>query len=169
MTSKYYKLWYFITGNNRYLIWYSNEQDGVFVDAKGKVPSFASVENLLSYAETRGIIVELEEPHLHNLDLLVRWLKKPDAKSVSCNEFNNAWNLFSDVSASINGNFDSDKKLTQKIYDKLFWGCNLPAVTPEGKQYHHWTKRELQLMHDVLLTGVEMFEQAVIYWEDYSV
>ncbi len=70
--------------------------------------------------------------------------------------------LFADVSSSIDGGFDADRKLTQKIYDKLFWGCNLPIVTPEGEHYHPaWTKRELTIMHDVPGSGLKLFQGSV--------
>jgi len=46
-------------------------------------------------------------------------------------------------SGSVEGGFDEDKALTQKIYNKLFWGSNLPAVTPKGRYYEPiWPRRE---------------------------
>lgn len=37
--------------------------------------------------------------------------------------------------------FDTKKLINDKIYQKLFWGCNLPSVTPENKYYEPiWEK-----------------------------
>jgi hypothetical protein len=162
MSRRYYILWYRLGGVDSYLIWYSNEEDGVFVDEGGAVPNFTDANALLKYADGRGISVDTEEPNLLNLDVLETWLKERDARLVDPNSFNGAWNLFADVSRSINGGFDTDHALTRKIYDKLFWGCNLPAVTPAGEQYHPaWTRRELKIMRDVLSSGLQMFRSSV--------
>ncbi|HEX8459452.1 MAG TPA: hypothetical protein VF656_19325 [Pyrinomonadaceae bacterium] len=162
MNPQYYILWYRLNGSDSFLIWYSDEKDGVFVDADGSVPSFKDAGSLVKYAEARNVSVDAEEPILLDLDVLGKWLEERNVELIDPNSFNGAWNLFADVSRSINGGFDPDQELTQKIYDKLFWGCNLPAVTPEGKQYHPaWTRRELKIMHDVLNSGLRMFRGSV--------
>jgi len=162
MERKYYILWYRLDSSDSYLIWYSDEKDGVFVDESGTVPSFRDANSLVKYAESRGISVDVEEPNLLDLDVLGKWLKEKDVELIDSNSFNGAWNLFADVSLSTNGGFDSNQELTQKIYNKLFWGCNLPSVTPEGEQYHPaWTKGELKIMHEVLSSGLQMFRRRI--------
>jgi hypothetical protein len=162
MSRKYYILWYQLGGIDSYLIWYTNEEDGVFMDGRGVVPSFRDAHALLKYAAGRGISVDAEEPTLLNLGVLERWLKERDSELIEPDSFNGAWNLFADVSRCVNGGFDANRELTQKIYDKLFWGCNLPAVTPEGEHYvPAWTKRELKIMRDVLGSGLHMFRRSL--------
>jgi hypothetical protein len=162
MDRKYYILWYRLDGSDSFLIWYSDEKDGVFVDADGFVPSFKDAGSLLKYAQERNIGVDTEGPVLLNLDVLSRWLKENDVALIDPNGVNGAWNLFADVSHSIEGGFDANQRLTQKIYNKLFRGCNLPSVTPEGESYHPaWTKRELNIMRDVLSSGLQMFRSSV--------
>jgi hypothetical protein len=161
MDRKYYILWYRLDGGDAYLIWYSNEQDGVLVDG-GCVLSLRDRGGLLEYAESQGIRVEAEEATLHNLDELEEWLKSGDANLIECDNFNGAWNLFADVSLSIGGDFDADRDLAREIYNKLFWGSTLPSVTPAGEQYHPtWTQRELIIMRDVLSSGLQMFRNSV--------
>jgi hypothetical protein len=162
MGRTYYIFRYRLDGADSYLIWYTNEEDGVFVDEAGVVPSFKDTDALLKYAGGRGISLVPEEPKLQNLDVLERWLKEGDDGLIAPDSFNDAWNLFADVSRSIGGGFDTDRGLTQKIYEKLFWGCNLPVVTPEGKRYDPvWTERELKVMREVLGSGMEMFRRSV--------
>jgi hypothetical protein len=162
MERKYYILWYRLDGSNSYLIWFSDENDEVLVDEGGVVPSFKDTNSLVNYAEERGISVDVGEPILLDLDVLGRWLKEKDVELIDPSRFNGAWNLFADVSRSVNGGFDSNRELTQKIYNKLFWGCNLPSVTPEGEQYHPaWTERELKIMYEVLGSGLQMFRRSV--------
>jgi hypothetical protein len=162
MSRKYYILWYRLGGIDSYLIWYTNKEDGVFMDERGVVPSFKDAQTLLKYAAGRGISVDAEEPTLLNLDILGKWLKECDSELIEPDSFNSAWNLFADVSRCVNGGFDPNRELTQKIYDKLFWGCNLPAVTPEGAHYvPAWTERELKIMAEVLRSGMQMFRDCV--------
>jgi hypothetical protein len=162
MGRKYYILRYRLDGADSYLIWYTNEEDSVFVDEAGIVPSFKDTDTLLKYAVGRGIGLVPEEPKLHNLDVLERWLREKEEGLIDPDSFNGAWNLFADMSRSIGGGFDADRELTREIYDKLFWGCNLPVVTPKGKRYDPvWTKRELRAMREVLGSGMEMFRRSV--------
>jgi hypothetical protein len=162
MSRQYYILWYRLDGSDSFLIWHSDETDGVFVEADGCVPSFKDAASLSEYATERDISVDTEEPILLNLDVLGKWLKRKDVGSVEPHNFIDAWNLFADVSHSVNGDFDANQQLTRKIYDKLFWACNLPSVTPDGESYRpSWTRRELEIMHDVLGSGLQMFRRSV--------
>lgn len=162
MSRQYYILRYRLDGSDSFLIWYSDEKDGVFVNEDGFVPSFKDYGSLLKYTEGRNISVGAEEPTLLDLDVLGRWLEEDDVALIDPDGFNGAWNLFADVSHSIGGGYDANRRLTQKIYNKLFWGCNLPVVTPEGERYHPaWTERELKIMRDVLSSGLRMFRSAV--------
>jgi hypothetical protein len=46
-----------------------------------------------------------------------------------------------------------------KIYHKLFWGNNLPPVTPEGCHFNpEWSRDELAALAGVLSAGLEMFQ-----------
>ena len=162
MGREYYILWYRLDGSDCFLIWYSNEKDGVFVDADGFVPSFDDTGSQLKYARERNTRVNTEQSVLLDLDVLGMWPKEKGVGPVDPHSFNGAWNLFADVSSSIKGGFDTDRKLTRKIYDKLFRGRNLPVVTPAGEHYlPAWTKRELKIIHDVLSPGLKMFRGSV--------
>jgi hypothetical protein len=163
MNREYYISWYRLNQKDAYLIWFStNDDDGVFVDNNGFVPNFESQENLIDFAKTHEINLKIEEPLLHNLDILKTWLEDSNNVEIDCVEFLNLWNLFDDVSNSTNGGFNSDRKLTMKIYEKLFWGNNLPSVTPEGKSYEPiWSKKELKIIRETLTLGFQMFRDKV--------
>ena len=140
-----------------YFIWFSDEADGVYLDLQGNFVVYNDLESLISYTKEQNLFIKDEEPVFYNLQKLETILSKKSFK-VDCVEFLNAWNLFDDISRSVEGNFDPDHKITKKIYDKLFWGNNLPAVTPEGKYYEPlWSKKELEIIRDVLLNGVAIF------------
>ena len=71
--------------------------------------------------------------------------------------------MFSDVSASVGGNFDPDKERTQKIYQKLFWGSNLPAITRLGKHPEPLLLgSEVLIMRQVLGDGLALFRSRIL-------
>ena len=163
MKRDYYILWYRLDDKDSYLIWFSTENDdGVLVDKNGFVPSFNDVKTLRDYSNQKKIILKDEEPVIHNLELIENWLCENNSAINDYNEVLNTWNLFEDISISTNGNFNSDRELTKKIYEKIFWGCNIPAVTPEGESFTPtWTKMELKIVRETLIFGFQMFREKI--------
>lgn len=53
---------------------------------------------------------------------------------------------------------DREDKANFDIYEKLFWGNNLPTVTPAGKTYVPvWTQNELERLRSVMAYGIDNF------------
>ena len=164
MNRKYFKLWFRLDNIDSYLIWFDDESDGFVSDSRGKVPCFLHTEDLLRYASSENLSVETIEPILRDLDLVASWLGASETEVVDCKILLDAWNIFDDVSRSVGGNFDANPKLTNKIYDKLFWGNNLPSVTPKGKSYEPiWAKRELKIIRETLSAGLSLFREKISY------
>lgn len=47
----------------------------------------------------------------------------------------------------------------RSIARKLFWSCNLPSVTPEGKSYRAFLgSQEVQIIRQILSAGMEIFQ-----------
>lgn len=162
MSREHYSFWFRLDNRDGYLIFFYDEPDpdGFVTDERGKVSCFLNTEDLLHYASVSNLTVDAEDPRLLDIDILVTWLESKDATAVDCKTLLEAWNLFDDFSKTVDGNFDADQKKTQKIYNKLFWGNNLPAVTPEGEQFEPvWTKRELKIMREVLGVGLSLFKE----------
>ena len=163
MSCEYYSYWYRLNNEDSFLIWFSNEKDGVVVDENGFVPSFGKKSDLKNYCEKNQIKVDLDNSNLTNLDTIKNWLDK-GGKLEDYNLYLDTWNLFEDIAISTNGNFDKDKAVTNDIYDRIFWGCNLPAVTPEGESFTPtWTKKELKIIHKTLTFGLQMFREKIKY------
>jgi hypothetical protein len=142
---KYFPLHYRLQGQERYLIWITNENDSVAVDSNGSVPSFRDLAEPSKYSDSRNYRLETDEPVLHDLDWVKTWITSPIAK-VDCEEALNTWNLFRDVAASFPNKVAALEELDSDlpIYDKLFWGNNLPAVTPPGERYvPEWSPEEI--------------------------
>lgn len=138
-----------------FLIWYSNGSDGVFVDSDGTVPCFLTPDELIRFAETQDIPIESEEPALHNFDAVVDWLNGTRNGDVDSNHLLRVWNLLTDLSASVKGNFDEDQALTENTYEKLFQYASEPGN--EGE----WTDEEISMMRQTLVTGMDLFRRHV--------
>lgn len=174
MKTLYYPLWYRLDGLNRYLIWISREEvnedlDGVYLDSSGKIPVFGSLNAMLDYAQNQDIAFADGALILHNLDVIKRWLKVKRSKaqgptSIDCDAFLCAWNFFVDVSRSLGGGFDADRDRTRKIYSKIFYGNNLPAITPAGKHYIPlWSNREKRIIREIMAQGLTMLRNNIKY------
>ena len=161
----YFPLLYRLQHCESYLLWISGDKDSVVVDADGFVPSFRTFGLLQEFADRKHYRLETEEPKLHDLDWVT--ISQTD-KSVDCEAALAAWNLFSDVSASVpelNHNFKGLDSQFRLIYDKLFWGNNLPSMTPEGERYlPQWSADELHSLAQILASGLDLFMSVVRQW-----
>ena len=140
-----------------YCIWYTNDFDGVIVDENGCIEQFASESELHEYCAKNDIALSPSEENnaLYDLDTLNKWLKE-DKVDIDCSFMLNMWNIISDVARSINKSFvgDDDKMLT--IYNKLFYGNNLPVYSPTDKEYIPiWDSDEIDALRLILSNGIE--------------
>jgi len=64
---------------------------------------------------------------------------------------NTAWNSLDDLTKSLGVPLGFHGKLANRAYDKLFWGLNLPSMTPPGQWFTpRWRPRELDKIEQVL-------------------
>lgn len=160
---EYYIAAYRLDYQARYLIWYRTlnsigDQDGVILDSAHRIITFASVTDIRAFAAGKSIDIADEEPSIHNFDCVVRWLslngkrtRRLRASGVNCHEFLSCWNLLDDIKRSltnITATWLPRKEL--HVYMRLFWGSNLPAVTPPGEHFTpYWLDWETRLMRRV--------------------
>ena len=162
MTTTYYYLLYQLDDTIGYLIWFSDKEDGVVLQADGSVPCFSSTLHAHIYATTHQLAIQEETPVLHDLDIIAHWLQRTLSADVDCKEFLNAWNLFDDIAVSVGHTFRADDTETHTVYEKLFWGSNIPILTPPGEHYTPvWSDDELLLLRAVLAQGLTLFRSAV--------
>lgn len=160
MDRSYFALWFRLNQSDGYLIWIGDEQDSVLTEEDLLIPVFSSESTLALYAKEKKIEIVNEEPILHNLDKIKKWLHQPDGP-IDCHAFLSAWNMFTDVAEGTKKTFagrDKDK-LNSKLYDKLFFGNNLPAVTPRNEYYiPQWKSAERERLFEVMTQGLLLFE-----------
>ena len=141
----------------------------MLLDADGWIPSFTDREGVQAYAARGEIVLENEEPILHDLDGVARWLdlrgkvarKCLRRTRIDCAEFLAAWNLFADVESAVRKARKGKLPCRHLIvYDKLFHGCNLPAITPPGMHCEPiWSNAEVGILRRVLGKGLQLFRR----------
>lgn len=161
----YFLVWYRFGGRDGYLIWASDEeseQDRIVMDG-GRLVSFAQGSDAEAYAAAQGWTIEAEKPTLHDLDAIRAWVDAPDAASVRCAEFLDAWNLFNDAALSLSGEmFEQRSAANDMAYDKLFWGCNVPDGPGNGERYTpSWDPEEVEELRRTLAAGLALIEAGV--------
>lgn len=151
--------------SSHFLIWYEDEnmKDRVYT-SNGKVIAFPSEEQARKKAEKLGF--ETDETVFYNVERLFYWIET-HSKEMDCDFLIDFWNLFSDIAHSVGKKLEPVKtKRSNRCYNKLFWGLNLPAVTPEDCEYEPvFTKRERKLIREIMRTGLEIFEKNYL-WGD---
>jgi hypothetical protein len=88
-----------------------------------------------------------------------------DSEELDCDLILNFWNTIGDVAKSLGIEFYGNERnsILNTIYDKLFFGNNLPVVTPEGKSYHPlWEFGEIQEIRKVIQDGIRIVNDALL-------
>ena len=162
---QYYALWYQLDSEQRFLLWVtdldSDAKDHVLVDSSDFLLSFSDLSALVDYAKRHKIdLVDQKSPTLHNLDIISKWLDHPVPTEVDCIEMLNAWNLFLDIWQSVSNNRDTFRAFAEPnrdVYDKLFYGNNLPVINTSGQEYiPSWDADEIKVLCGVMSSGLAM-------------
>ena len=145
-------------GRRLFFLWFSDDHDGLEQASSGTVLTFPTSDAALAYARQRGLQVEPDPPALFDFDAIARWCERPSPLTIRCDDFLNAWNLLGDLRPEADSIFRAADRRGTPIYDKLFFGCNLPSITPKGEQYAPtWSDLEVQELARVLRLGLAEF------------
>jgi hypothetical protein len=162
MSETWYPLALKVGGRTLFLLWVSDDWalNRVLADA-GLVVSFSD-ESAREYALAENLTqAPKEELRLHDLDSAVRWLEadaEPDCRLLLA-----IWNLAGDVARSVNEPFEDRGAVLDDFYNKLFFGNNLPSITPPGGQYHpEWTEEELGLLRARIEVAADLIRSRLV-------
>ncbi len=152
---------YLQAGVEKFCIWYQNDKDGFCKDDHNKILSFANKEFALIYLSKRDLcLYEGGNISSYDFDKLNHWINSTDS-NVDCNELLEFWNMFSDSAYTTIKKFvgDNKNKTTNLIYDKLFFGCNLPAIKPDGEEDYVpiWNEKQITILKSIMKGGVNIF------------
>lgn len=141
----------------RYLSWYTGERDGFLRSDAGMLIVELDVEGLAKSTARLGVVLEPDPPADYDFDQIGRWCCAVESPQVDCVRLLDAWNFCDDLADLHHGPptpYKRWSRAAQGCYQKLFWGCNLPSVTPPGKRFDPvWRRDELSAIRRVLLAG----------------
>lgn len=99
--------------------------------------------DILGRAAKLGLQVADQEPAVVDIDKVFRLLAalRPErlSSTKTCQHLLDGWNALEDMARSIGVRLDDadfgESEMLRAAYDKLFYGNNLPAVTPDDQSY----------------------------------
>ena len=142
---KYYLCELLLDRRRLYVVWYSDAVDGLVRLKDGKIASFADERQVRAFCRENGISLVLEPPAVYDFDKMTTWCDSPASGSIEPTAFLNAWNMLEDAHGPrLDAHLpEISSQIAGKIYDKLFFANNLPAVTPRGASYEPiWSEDE---------------------------
>jgi hypothetical protein len=145
-----------------FVAWYDGSPDGFLRDHDGSLMASEALHGLEAAARPDGFTPVVGEPIDYDFDRIRAWCAAPEAAQVDCKSFLDAWNFFDDL-AGLHGGADTPytrlSRAEAGCYDKLFWGNNLPAVTPTGERFiPSWNPSELDGLARVMGAGLELVQ-----------
>jgi hypothetical protein len=148
----------------RYVLWFSDDIDGVATLDDRYIATFDDLESAHYYAFAQRLYLSdgVSEP------LELDWIadgRDFEPGSLDCEKALEAWSFFEDVANSLPNQAAQFRALDVKpsgTYDKLFRGNNLPAVAPPGEHYEpEWSEGEIAEIRLILTTGLTLLRSAL--------
>lgn len=122
---------------------------------------------LLRFAESNNIeeIVDEDNPVLADIDAAQEWAISPTSSKDDCHNALGVWNMFIDLCATMPDKCSALKDeidSASEVEQKLFFGSNLPSITPEGECYEpHWEAEDKQILRSVFANGAEALRRSI--------
>ncbi len=168
---KMYPYAYIHQGKRTILVWQTNGKDTFRLDPEGRLISAPTVEELKHQIGEDARRVAWAEGAEINFDRF--WVSLRNMRPVrssseqTCHLLLNGWNFLEDLGRT----FRSDKELEglrspllSKAYEKLFYGNNLPSMTPKGHSYHPlWTAEDMQAFRTEFRKVWQVFREKGIF------
>ena len=157
-----------IGGTEHYCLWFTSEEDGLVANSNGEILRGGALAVIQAAASQMGIVIEDQDPATYDFDSLQEWLNLlPEGEAkVDCPELLNAWNLFLDFATStgqVGAKYLELQKEMNVQYDKLFWGNNLPVITPAGEEYiPEWEDKEILAIGILMAEGIELVKSSLV-------
>ena len=147
-----------IDGTDRFFCWSSggSTPDYVVVDEQGLVPTSSTEVGARELAARECHQVSSEPPLVvYDLDEVETW-SRSGSEVVACKDVLNLWNLVSDLPlhSELFAKADED---SERLYDKVFMGCNLPSMSSGDVYVPYWSAPEIKSLKRLLLLGVAEF------------
>lgn len=127
----------------------------------GEFPLYAHFGTLRIDVANDGLRLDEEDRGLVDVDRALHAVRLrmtvPDMDSVLI-----AWNCLEEVAEGLGVPMNFRGDLANRAYDKLFWGLNLPSVTPADRHYiPYWRRKEIAKIVRILRSGHRRITAAI--------
>lgn len=150
-----YIIIFIIYNKKYYTLWYTSEKDGFIIDEDNlHIKSFSNIYSAKVFAEQNNIILSNEITEIL-CDKTILF----DLYNIDCNSVLTFWNIMSDMANTLNKKFlgDCNNEIINESYNKLFYGCNLPAINGKNNDFiPKWTKNEKQTLLKIIKDGLNI-------------
>lgn len=119
---------------------------------------FGSTEQVEGYSHKALIIVK-KDVKLYDLDKILKI--NICLGSFECRLILEFWNIVHDLAYSLGKTFLGDLQDSTEIYNKLFYGVNLPSLSMKNKFDVNWKKDELTQLASIISEGLTLINRYV--------
>ena len=155
----YYKVAFIYKTRYLYTLWYTNDVDGLLNENK-EMKYFNNENELNNYCVNKKINIEPDSIVLYNIDEINK-TKSDIYVNINCEYILNLWNITADIAETIGITFYGNENKITNIYNKVFYGNNLPSLRGDNEEYiPSWNKKEINILIKVLDDCYKIFEQS---------
>lgn len=145
-------------GRTRFLVWCEGQSGDYYLRDGDNLIAGDSLDALRNALAEKSRGVDWGSLCLIDIDQLFSDFEAISIEHTSDDDQNSlfldGWNFFEDLIRTFGLEQDFSKFRTarlDKVYEKIFWGCNLPAVTPEAKSYSPlWAENEIEVWREYM-------------------
>jgi len=142
----------------KFLIWHNDDKGNDIVEIRNnRILMFDNIENAERFVNSDNCDCwEYDIPKLEN------WIDTHD-RNFDCRFLLDFWNIFNDIVYSFGEKIPGERsRKADRVYNKLFFGNNLPAITPEGKHFIPvFTKTDRKTTRKILSYGLDFLEKHI--------
>lgn len=152
------------TGSLIFLIYFQNDDDGVFTLPDRKFLLSSSRNEMVVLAKKFRLKLQKQDLDLLDLSQIQAWVNSRSTRLPKINLVYRAWNFLGDVASTLKlaSHYLGYSPDFIALHDELFWGCNLPGLTQADQRYEvDLSKSEIRNLRSILRSGLEIFQQGI--------
>ena len=159
---KYYIVRFVIHNKDYYTIWFTSDEDGFISDENNlNLVNFETVDAVKLFAKHNNIVLVDDEV----TEILCDKIMEINLYSgIDCDSILTFWNIITDVASTLNKKFLGDVRNEDinDLYNKLFCGCNLPAIKGDAEDFvPSWVVEERKLLIKIINDGLNILMNAL--------
>jgi hypothetical protein len=141
--------------NSFYCIWCDTDIE-VFLLVSEKLFYREQLGDVKEYCYVNEIGLLNDAATIYNVGEIEKWANS-NLKEIDVSQILTFWNIIDDYAKALEIEFSGNKDEMWDIYEKIFYGNNLPSINTSGSLYKpKWTKKELLLIKGVIEEGLDL-------------